>query len=126
MNLTKGQKATLQKMHTDPASYSDENLSAFFAYTDRGVRPDGYYDGTVDAGLVTLLHSFQWLGHREQAWAEMFKEGTLFPHEFEYGCLDCFEAARRADFMAFGYERQIWRLLQGCASPYLTPFGRRN
>ena len=99
-------------MHVEPNQYAPEVLADFWSFVDQGKalpRPMTLADSE-------LFWAFHWLGLREKEWLKGFQEGLLLPQDFKFcDWQEDFETARRIDTLANGgYERTIWRLLQGC------------
>lgn len=128
MIMTKGHLHTLKLMHIEVDDYPDEAYSLFFNEIDNGIiPPDRYFPREWDGSwprvapktfdylaYVELRRRFAWLGMRESEWEEGFRTGILSPYDFEFGCLECFETAKKIDTRLNGFERQIWSIVQGC------------
>ena len=118
MRLTKGQLFTLGQMRVDPVAYSEDALRAFFAYTDRGVKPTpveyehpngGRVYLKTPIGFTDLMQRFEWMNPHtihdleRRWWGRDFKSGFLFMSDFLDEPRDMFIEALQIYEKAHGY-----------------------
>lgn len=57
---------------------TDEDIKAFFNYTDRGLFPL-----LETKGFIELVHAHKWLAQVKADWKEGFEQGYLHPQDFK-------------------------------------------